>query len=94
MPRSATTSDVFNAVAERRRREILRYLAFQASPVGEIVANFGLSQSSVSKHLHVLREVGLVGKRRDGRNALYWTNVDAMVPFLDWIKWFTPHGTS
>ena len=59
MARAATTSDAFNAVAEPRRRDILSFLALQERPVGEIVANLGMEQPSVSKHLRVLREVGL-----------------------------------
>src|SRR5215510_16214860 len=60
MARAATTSDAFNAVAEPRRREILNYLALQERPVGDIVASLGLEQPSISKHLRVLRDVGLV----------------------------------
>ena len=66
MPRAATTSDAFNAVAEPRRREILNYLALQERPVGDIVAAMGLGQPSVSKHLRVLLDVGLVDVRRTG----------------------------
>src|SRR5260370_35063860 len=80
MPRAATTSDAFNAVAEPRRRAILNYLALQERPVGEIVATLGLEQPSVSKHLRVLRDVGLVNVRRDGRRMLYRTNADAIRP--------------
>jgi DNA-binding transcriptional ArsR family regulator len=68
MARAATTSDAFNAVAEPRRREILIYLAVQERPVGEIVAFMRLDQPSVSKHLRVLRDVGLVNVRRAGRH--------------------------
>ena len=60
MPRAATTSDIFNAIAEPRRRDILDYLAPRERPVGDIVAALGLAQPSVSKHLRVLRDVGLV----------------------------------
>src|SRR5689334_6528166 len=67
MPRAATTSDAFNAVAEQRRRDILNYLALQERPVGDIVASLGLEQPSVSKHLRVLKDVGLVRVRREGR---------------------------
>ena len=69
MPRAATTSDVFNAIAEPRRRDILGYLAPQERAVGDIVVALGLAQPSVSKHLRVLRDVGLVDVRRDGRQA-------------------------
>src|SRR6516162_7879489 len=68
MARAATTSDVFNAVAEPRRREILGLLVVKELPVGEIVAVLKLDQPSVSKHLRVLRDVGLVHVRRSGRH--------------------------
>jgi len=74
MARAATTSDAFNAVAEPRRREILTFLALRERPVGDIVATLGLEQPSVSKHLRVLRNVGLVHVRRNGRQKLYRTN--------------------
>ena len=77
MARAATTSDAFNAVAEPRRRDILSLLAFKERPVGDIVASLGFEQPSVSKHLRVLREVGLVAVRRDGRQMLYRTNAEA-----------------
>jgi DNA-binding transcriptional ArsR family regulator len=88
MPRASTTSDAFNAVAEGRRREILSYLALQERPVGDIVATLGLAQPSVSKHLHVLLDVGLVRVRRDGRHMLYRTNAEAIRPLHEWTKTF------
>ena len=88
MPRATTTSDAFNAVAEPRRREILNFLALQERPVGDIVATLGLSQPSVSKHLRVLRDVGLVNLRRDGRQKLYRTNADAVRPLYEWTRTF------
>jgi DNA-binding transcriptional ArsR family regulator len=88
MPRAATTSDAFNAVAEPRRRDILSYLASQERPVGDIVATLGFGQPSVSKHLRVLRDVGLVHSRRDGRQILYRTNADAIRPLHDWASRF------
>jgi DNA-binding transcriptional ArsR family regulator len=88
MARAATTSDAFNAVAEPRRREILNYLALQERPVGDIVASLGLEQPSVSKHLGVLRNVGLVTVRRDGRYMLYRTNAEALRPLHEWTKTF------
>jgi DNA-binding transcriptional ArsR family regulator len=88
MPRAATTSDAFNAVAEARRREILAYLAPAERPVGEIVAALGLEQPSVSKHLRVLRDVGLVRARRDGRQMLYRLNAEAMRPLHEWTGQF------
>ena len=88
MARAATTSDAFNAVAEPRRREILNYLALQERPVGEIVDSLGLAQPSVSKHLHVLLEVGLVDVRRDGRRMFYRTNAEAIRPLHEWTETF------
>jgi len=88
MPRAATTSDTFNAIAEPRRREILNFLALQERPVGDIVASLGLEQPSVSKHLRVLRDVGLVHVRRDGRHMLYRTNAAAIRPLHDWAGKF------
>src|SRR5438445_7688386 len=86
MARAATTSDAFNAVAEPRRRAILNYLAMQERPVGEIVDSLGLEQPSVSKHLRVLLEVGLVNVRRDGRRMLYRTNAEAIRPLHEWTE--------
>jgi DNA-binding transcriptional ArsR family regulator len=88
MPRAATTSDVFNAIAEPQRRAILEFLAPEERPVGDIVAAIGLAQPSVSKHLRVLREVGLVDVRRDGRLSFYRTNVDAIRPLHAWTATF------
>jgi DNA-binding transcriptional ArsR family regulator len=88
MPRAATTSDTFNAIAEPRRREILAYLARHERPVGDIVAALGLEQPSVSKHLRVLRDVDLVHARRDGRRILYRTNADAIRPLHEWAGRF------
>lgn len=88
MARAATTSDAFNAVAEPRRRDILNYLTLQERPVGHIVAGLGLAQPSVSKHLRVLLDVGLVTVRRDGRHMLYRTNADAIRPLYEWTKTF------
>src|SRR5439155_21585782 len=73
VPRAATTSDTFNAIAEPRRRDILDYLAPRERPVGDIVLALGLAQPSVSKHLRVLRDVGLVEVRRDGLQVVYRT---------------------
>src|SRR5277367_5524135 len=88
MARAATTSDAFNAVAEPRRREILNYLALQERAVGEIVATLELEQPSVSKHLRVLRDVGLVRVRRDGRRMMYRTNAEAIRPLHEWASTF------
>jgi DNA-binding transcriptional ArsR family regulator len=88
MPRAATTSDSFNAVAEPRRREILNYLALKERPVGDIVDQLGLEQPSVSKHLRVLRDVGLVHVRREGRQIFYRTNADKIRPLHEWAATF------
>jgi len=88
MARAATTSDAFNAVAEPRRREILTYLALRERPVGDIVATLRLDQPSVSKHLRVLRSVGLVRVRCDGRHKFYRTNAAAIRPLHDWAGTF------
>ena len=91
MPRAATTADVFNAIAEARRRDILVYLAARERPVGDVVAALELNQPSVSKHLKVLRDVGLVYARRDGRQMLYRTNVEAIRPLREWMRVFEPY---
>jgi len=88
MPRAATTSDPFNAIAEPRRRDILDYLAPRARPVGDIVLALGLAQPSVSKHLRVLRDVGLVEVRREGRQVFYRTNADGIRPLHEWTTRF------
>ena len=88
MARAATTSDAFNAVAEPRRRDILNYLALRECPVGDIVLNLKMEQPSVSKHLRVLRNVGLVRVRRNGRHMFYRTNAEAIRPLHEWTKTF------
>ena len=88
MPRAATTADIFNAVAESQRRDILVYLAPRERHVSDIVSRFGLSQPSVSKHLGVLRHVGLVSARRDGRQMFYRANADAIRPLHEWTGIF------
>jgi DNA-binding transcriptional ArsR family regulator len=88
MPRAATTSDAFNAVAEPRRRQILTFLAHDEREVGEIVTALGLDQPSVSKHLGVLRSVNLVRVRRNGRHRLYQTNAQAIKPLYEWTETF------
>jgi DNA-binding transcriptional ArsR family regulator len=88
VPRAATTSDAFNAIAEPRRREILTYLALKERPVGDIAKSLRLEQPSVSKHLRVLKDVGLVHVRRDGRRALYRTNAEAIRPLHEWTATF------
>ena len=88
MPRASTSSDVFNAVAEPQRRAILAFLAGDERPVGDIVDALELAQPSVSKHLRVLRDVGLVSARRDGRQIRYRTNADALRPLHEWAGLF------
>ena len=88
MPRATTTSDAFNAVAEPRRREILDHLAQEELPVGDLVIRLKLEQPSVSKHLRVLRDVGLVRVRRNGRHMLYRANAEAIRPLYEWTKTF------
>ena len=86
MARAATTADAFNAVAEPRRRQILDALAGSELPVNRIVAVLGLGQPAVSKHLRVLREVGAVEVRSEGRRRLYRLNGEALKPIHDWVK--------
>ena len=88
MARAATTTDVFNAVAEPRRRDILSFLANEERSVSEIVESLECPQPSVSKHLRVLSDVGLVTARRDGRRVLYRTNADAIRPLHEWTATF------
>src|SRR5215468_5224329 len=88
MPRAATTSDSFNAIAEPRRRDILNYLALQERSVSEIVDALEMEQPSVSKHLKVLKEVGLVDVRREGRQMLYRVNAMAIRPLWEWTGTF------
>src|SRR5438309_6906409 len=83
--RSSTTSDVFNAVAEARRREILDTLITGEKAVGTIVNDLSLSQPQVSKHLRVLSEVGLVSRRAEGRRGLYRLEPARLRPMHDWL---------
>jgi DNA-binding transcriptional ArsR family regulator len=86
MARAATTADAFNAVAEPRRRQILDLLAGGERPVNDLVAQLRLAQPMVSKHLRVLREVGLVGVRDHGRQRLYRLEGQPLKPIHDWVK--------
>jgi DNA-binding transcriptional ArsR family regulator len=88
MARAATTTDTFNAVAEPRRRAILDVLAGGERPVNELVEALGLAQPQVSKHLRVLREVGAVDVRDEGRRRLYRINGEALKPIHDWVSGF------
>ena len=95
MARAATTADAFNAVAEPRRRQILDVLAGRGHaaaerrrewPVNDLVALLGLAQPQVSKHLRVLREVGLVHVRDEGRQRMYRLNGRPLKPIHDWVS--------
>ncbi|HLN41366.1 MAG TPA: metalloregulator ArsR/SmtB family transcription factor [Acidimicrobiales bacterium] len=86
MARAATTTDAFNAVAEPRRRQILDVLSGGERPVNELVALLDLAQPQVSKHLRVLREVGLVDVRDEGRQRMYRVNGHPLKPIHDWVK--------
>ncbi len=86
MARAATTADAFNAVAEPRRRQILDALADGERPVNDLVRLLALSQPQVSKHLRVLREVGAVDVRNEGRQRLYRLNGRALKPIHDWVR--------
>jgi DNA-binding transcriptional ArsR family regulator len=88
MPRAATTLDPFNAIAEPKRRLVLEALADGEVPVGDLVGRLGWPQPMVSKHLHVLKEVGLVSARRDGRQRLYRVNGEKLKTIYDWAKMF------
>jgi DNA-binding transcriptional ArsR family regulator len=86
MARAATTTDAFNAVAEPRRRQILDVLAGGEQPVNALVTELGLAQPHVSKHLRVLRAVGLVEVREEGRQRIYRLNGQSLKPIHDWVK--------
>jgi DNA-binding transcriptional ArsR family regulator len=86
MARAATTADAFNAMAEPRRRQIVDLLADGERSVNELVRALEVAQPQVSKHLRVLREVGVVAVREDGRRRLYRLNGHALKPIHDWVK--------
>jgi DNA-binding transcriptional ArsR family regulator len=88
MARAATTTDAFNAIAEPRRRQLVDALAGGQRSVTELVELLGVPQPLVSKHLRVLREVGIVTAREDGRQRLYRLNGTALKPVFDWLKDF------
>jgi DNA-binding transcriptional ArsR family regulator len=85
VPRASTTSDVFNAIADAHRREILDTLIGGEKPVGVIVADVSMPQPQVSKHLRVLSQVGLVRCRAEGRRRLYRLEPAQLRPFRDWL---------
>jgi DNA-binding transcriptional ArsR family regulator len=88
MAPTTTTADVFGAVAEPRRRQLLELLAGGERPVGDLVAATGLAQPQVSKHLRILREVGVVDVRDEGRRRLYRVDGAALKPIHDWVAGF------
>jgi DNA-binding transcriptional ArsR family regulator len=88
MARTPTTYDAFNAIAEPKRRELLGLLERQELSVNEIVERLGWSQPMVSKHLKVLKEVGLVRERQDGRQRFYRLNPEQLKPIYDWVAPF------
>ena len=88
MARAATTTDAFNAIAEPRRRQILDAIGGGQRSVTDLVAILDIPQPLVSKHLRVLREVGIVTVRDDGRHRLYRLDGRALKPVYDWVKDF------
>lgn len=88
MARIKTTHDPFNAVAEPKRRQLLELLGSDELPVKEIVNRLGWSQPMVSKHLNVLKLVGLVSERRVGRQRLYRVNAERLKPIFEWVAPF------
>lgn len=88
MARTPTTTDAFNAVAEASRRAILDALGDEEATVGDLVDRLGMTQPQVSKHLGVLREVGLVLVRADGKRRWYRVNGPALRPIHDWVRNF------
>jgi DNA-binding transcriptional ArsR family regulator len=88
MARTSTTYDPFNAVAEPKRRRVLEIMGTEELSVNEIVERLGWNQPMVSKHLGVLKEVGLVSERRAGRRRLYRVNAERLKPIYDWVAPF------
>jgi len=88
MPRRPTTHDPFNAIAEPRRRKLLEVLGENELSVNQIVEQVGWSQPTVSKHLGVLKQVGLVKERSEGRQRLYRVNAERLKPIFDWVAPF------
>jgi DNA-binding transcriptional ArsR family regulator len=88
MARTPTTHDPFNAVAEPKRRQLIQAMGTHELSVNEIVERLGWNQPSVSKHLGVLKQVGLVSERRVGRQRLYRVNAERLKPIFDWVTPF------
>jgi len=93
MARTPTTYDAFNAVAEPKRRQVLEVLGTQEFSVNEIVERLGWNQPMVSKHLGVLKEVGLVSERRAGRQRKYRVNAEQLKPIYDWVAPFERYSS-
>jgi DNA-binding transcriptional ArsR family regulator len=93
MARTPTTHDPFNAVAEPRRRQLIQAMGAEELSVNEIVECLGWNQPSVSKHLGVLKQVGLVSERRVGRQRLYRVNAERLKPIFDWVTPFEKYWT-
>jgi DNA-binding transcriptional ArsR family regulator len=92
MPPASVTADVFSAIAEPRRRQIIELLAKRRGlAVGTIVLTLGLPQPAVSKHLGVLREVGIVSVTKHGQSRVYELNPEPLRPVYDWVKTFERH---
>jgi DNA-binding transcriptional ArsR family regulator len=91
MARATTTCDIFNALAESKRRTVIDLLLDKELSVSELVQATGWNQPVVSKHLGVLREVGLVHEQRAGRNRIYSLNLDALQPMHDWLEQFSEY---
>jgi DNA-binding transcriptional ArsR family regulator len=95
MPRVAATLDVFNAIADPRRRQIIDLLSRRRGlPVGTIVVALGLAQPAVSKHLGVLREVGIVNAKKLGKSRIYDLNLDQLRSIRDWVQTLEKHWES
>ncbi|MPZ98980.1 MAG: metalloregulator ArsR/SmtB family transcription factor [Dehalococcoidia bacterium] len=88
MPRAATTSDAFNAIAEPQRRAILTLLKARERPVGYLASELGITQPGTSKHLRVLRDVGLVRVRQVGQRRLYGLEAQGLQPIHEWVGGF------
>jgi DNA-binding transcriptional ArsR family regulator len=88
MARAPATLDCFNAIAELKRRQVLNILADGERPVNDLVQSLGWSQPQVSKHLGVLKKVGLVSERRDGRQRVYSMNGEKLKPIHEWVRTF------
>lgn len=88
MPRSPTTTDAFNAIAEQRRRDIIHQLAGKESSVNDLAKSLGVAQPQISKHLRVLREVNLVAVRQEGKHRWYSLNAKQLKPVFDWVQTF------